>query len=32
MQLCVYLAVLAAILLLMRAFASPQPLAKRAQA
>jgi high-affinity iron transporter len=32
MQLCVYLVVLAAILLLMRAFASPQPHAERAQA
>jgi high-affinity iron transporter len=32
MQVCVYLAVLAAILLLMRAFTPPQPLTKRAQA
>jgi high-affinity iron transporter len=31
MQLCVYLAVLATILLLMRAFALPQPLSQRAQ-
>jgi high-affinity iron transporter len=31
MQLCVYLAVLGTILLLMRAFALPQPLSQRAQ-